>query len=163
MRAWVLASGRRGESFSALHFFSSLLSADVTLRELRHLLSRSALRDRTFPFVRTCRTANGDTGTACASVSSYPRRRASRPHYLARGKLLKENLEIVLRPSRSATRSLARSLSRCSAERGENARRSSRMSGVIAPGCICCGYRGELKSRKHSEIVVSRMTRHYHK
>lgn len=85
--------------------FSSLVFADVTLRELRHLLFRRyALPCGTALFLSSGRVVaiRRTRIPACASVSSYPRRRVSRPRYLARRKLLGENLEIVLRPSRSA-------------------------------------------------------------
>lgn len=97
----------------------------------------SVLREiHAFPFLRTCRSewaaaVNGDTclvqvfWPTCA-----PRRRASRPRYLARGKLLGETLKPFCSHRDRETR---RSLSRCSAERSENARYSSRMSGVITP------------------------------
>lgn len=104
---------------------------------LRQERCASALRDiHAFPFLRTCRSewaAAVNGGTVLVQVfwpTCAPQRRASRPRYLARGKLLGE----TLKPFCSyRDRETCRSLSRCSPERSENTRYSSRMSGVITP------------------------------
>lgn len=115
--------------------FPSLRRFHSRLELLHHFwLERCALSWEiyTFPFVRTCRSG-GERGYRLVQVlwpTCAPRRRASRPRYLARGKLLGETLKPFCSHRDWET---CHSLSRCSAERGENARHSLRSGGVIAP------------------------------
>lgn len=157
MRAWVLASGdattnEANPAILLLHacmcicvwrYAYTLLFTDfISLSRLRSSFTTADESDapceiHAFPFLRTCRSewAAAVNGVTYRLVQVFwptcaPRRRASRPRYLARGKLLEETLKPFCSHRDRETR---RSLSRCSAERSENARYSSRMSGVIAP------------------------------